>query len=159
MPDARSDTRSLSSHQRGRDQTVEPPQGFDAFDCWNGAFSPDGMSLAVPVRADAYAADRSLALVDVARGVAVAVGGSAVEDGYVFLAWSTTGDRVFMSGGRRAPASPVPARRADSASPVRRGAQLQRDGGEMSRGPARALRLCTLRETRRGGPICSKNEC
>ncbi len=57
------------------------------------------MSLAVPARAGGYAADRSLALVDLARGVATAVEESAVEDGYVFLAWSTAGDRVFMTGG------------------------------------------------------------
>lgn len=83
----------------GRDQAVAPPLGFVAFDCWSGAFSPDGTSLAVPARAGGYGADRSLALVDLARGVAMAVEESAVEDGYVFLAWSTAGDRVFMSGG------------------------------------------------------------
>lgn len=84
---------------RGRDQTVARPHGFVGFDCWSGAFSPDGTLLAVPVRAGEHAADRSLALVDVARGEAVAVDASTVEDGYVFLAWSTAGDRVVMSGG------------------------------------------------------------
>ena len=84
----------------GDDHTVAPPKGFVAFDCWRGTFSPDTTSLAVPVViADGYDAARSLALVDLARGVAQAVGGSAVEDGYVFLAWSSGGDRVFMSGG------------------------------------------------------------
>ncbi len=83
----------------GRDQTVAPPQGFVAFDCGSGAFSPDGRSLAVAVRAGGYEAERSLALVDLADGVARAVEGSTVHPDYVFVAWSSGGERVFLSGG------------------------------------------------------------
>jgi hypothetical protein len=83
----------------GRDQTVTSPPGFVAFDCWSGAFSPDGTSLAVPVRAGGYAADRSLALVDLTSGAADAVEGSTVHPDYVFVAWSSEGDRIFLSGG------------------------------------------------------------
>lgn len=84
----------------GRDQTVAPPQGFVAFDCWSGAFSPDGMSLAVPARAGGHEADRSLALVDLASGAVRAVEGSTVDPVYIFVAWSSGGDRVFVSGAR-----------------------------------------------------------
>jgi len=83
----------------GRDQTFAPPQGFVAFDCWNGAFSPDGETLAVPARAGGYEARRSLTLVDLAAGVARKVDGSAVHPDYVFVAWSSEGDRVVLSGG------------------------------------------------------------
>jgi hypothetical protein len=82
-----------------RDQAVAPPQGFVAFDCGSGAFSPDSLSLAVLARAGGYEADRSLALVDLASGAAEAVAGSTVHPDYMFVAWSSEGDRVFLSGG------------------------------------------------------------
>lgn len=85
-----------------RDHAVAVPNGFVSFDCRKGAFSPDAISLAVPVAvASGYQADRSLALIDLAAGVASAVDGSRVEAGYVFVAWSSGGDRVFISGGER----------------------------------------------------------
>lgn len=84
---------------RGRDQVVVPRPGFAAFDCASGAFSPDGRSLAVAATAGGYEAERSLALVDLAHGVARRVEGSTVHPDYVFIAWSTNGNRVFLSGG------------------------------------------------------------
>jgi hypothetical protein len=83
----------------GREQTVAPPQGFVAFDCWAGAFSPDGTRLAVPARGGGYESERSLALVDLEYGVASTVPESSVHPDYVFVAWSSAGDRVFLGGG------------------------------------------------------------
>jgi hypothetical protein len=83
----------------GRDQTFAPPQGFAAFDCWAGAFSPDGKMLAVPARAGGYDSERSLALVDLEDDLASTVPESTVHPDYVFVAWSSGGDRVFLSGG------------------------------------------------------------
>ena len=85
----------------GRDLTVVPPQGFGAFDCWSGAFAPDNSSLAIAVSAGGNEAERSLALVDLADGATRAVDGSGVDPPYVFVAWSSAGDRVFVSGGER----------------------------------------------------------
>lgn len=82
------------------DRAIAPPDGFAAFDCASGAFSPDGQSLAVPVvRSLEHGVSRSLAFVDVEEGVATAVQGSTVHPDYVFVAWPEGGDRVFLSGG------------------------------------------------------------
>lgn len=83
----------------GRDRTFAPPQGFTAFDCWAGAFSPDSTLLAVPARGDGFDSERSLALVDLEVGVASIVPESSVGPVYGFVAWSSVGDRVFFSGG------------------------------------------------------------
>jgi hypothetical protein len=83
----------------GRDQTFVPPEGFVAFDCWSGAFSPDGRLLGVPVRAGGYEAERALALADLNDAVVSIVHESTVQPDYVFVAWSSAGDRVFISGG------------------------------------------------------------
>jgi hypothetical protein len=87
----------------GDERTIHPPKGFAGFDCWSGAFSPDGRRLAVAVtRTDAPDPPRSLALVDVADREASAIDGSSVHPHYGFVAWSRDGERVFMSGGRPA---------------------------------------------------------
>jgi hypothetical protein len=39
--------------------------------------------------------------VDVERGVARAVEGSEAEPPYVYIAWASTGESVFVSGGER----------------------------------------------------------
>jgi hypothetical protein len=83
----------------GRDRMFAPPQGFAAFDCWAGSFSSDGETLAIPARAGGYDSERLLALVDLEDGVASIVPGSTVGPVYVFVAWSSGGDRVFVSGG------------------------------------------------------------
>jgi hypothetical protein len=87
--------------ESGRDRAVEPPPAFAAFDCWSGAFSPDGSTLAVAVVLEDAASDaeRTLALVDLDDGEATPVEGSSVHPHYGFVAWSAGGDRVFMSGG------------------------------------------------------------
>jgi WD40 repeat protein len=83
----------------GDDRTIEPPQEFATFDCWSGAFSPDGKTLAVAALYEgAYDDDRTLALVDLGDGEATPINGSSVGAPYVYVAWSSAGDRVFMSG-------------------------------------------------------------
>jgi hypothetical protein len=84
----------------GSERAVEPPRDFTAFDCSSGAFSPDGTSLAIPALVAGFEAGRLLTLVDLESGSAEAVEESAVADGYVHVAWSSGGDRVFVSGGR-----------------------------------------------------------
>jgi hypothetical protein len=85
--------------ESGDDRVIEPPAGFAAFDCWSGAFSPDGQSLALAAMYEnGWNAERTLALVDLDDGQATPVDGSTVGPQYVFVAWSSSGDRVFMSG-------------------------------------------------------------
>jgi hypothetical protein len=85
----------------GDDRAIEPPEGFGGFQCWSGAFSPDGATLAVGIVLEARVPDAEgvLALVDVEDGVATPVESSSVHPHYGFVAWSAAGDRVFMSGG------------------------------------------------------------
>jgi hypothetical protein len=93
-------TLHVTDARAGSDRPVTPPEGFAAFDCASGAFSPDGATLALPVtRSVELGVSRSLALVDVEEGVATAVPGSTVQPDYVFVAWSQGSDRVFLSGG------------------------------------------------------------
>jgi hypothetical protein len=64
--------------------------------------SPDSTLLAVPVTGGrGFEAKSTLALVDVERGVARAVEGSEVEPPYVYIAWASTGESVFVGGGER----------------------------------------------------------
>ena len=81
------------------DRALEPPQDFSAFDCSSGAFSPDGALLAIPVLVAGFEAGRLLALVDPESGTAEVVDASGVAAGYVYVAWSSGGARVFLSGG------------------------------------------------------------
>jgi hypothetical protein len=90
----------------GSQMTVEPPPGFAAFDVWAGMFSPDGTTLALPVRRDVRDIDDAgsevqLGLVDVTDGTARVVEGSNVRDGYNFVAWTSSGEHVFFTGGVR----------------------------------------------------------
>jgi hypothetical protein len=92
----------VSDLRTGEELDIAPPAGFVAFDCSSAAFSPDGSLLAVPIAVgDGYKAARALALVDLSRGLATAVPGSRVPPGYVFVAWSSNGESVFISGGQR----------------------------------------------------------
>ena len=84
------------------ERTVRPPRGFVAFDCSSAAFSPDGSLLAVPIAMEQRSdGNRALALVDVASGLVRTVTGSSVEPGYVFVAWASDGESVFVTGGER----------------------------------------------------------
>jgi len=90
----------------GTDEQVRitAPDGL-AFVAYEGSFSPDGSTLAVPVKQagggwqsfSEYG--RELAMVSLATRETQIVPGSAVTPGYVFTAWSSDGDEVFMTGG------------------------------------------------------------
>ncbi len=100
--DASYETLHVTDVLTGEARAIAPPEGFVAFDCWSGAFSPDSTLLAVPVTGGrGFEAKRTLALVDVERGVVRAVERSEVEPPYVYIAWASTGESVFVSGGER----------------------------------------------------------
>jgi hypothetical protein len=90
----------LTHVESGYGRSIDPPAGFAAFDCWSGAFSPDGTSLAIgAMYEEIFDGERTLTLVDLEAGVATPVAGSTVDPDYVYVAWSSAGDRVFISGG------------------------------------------------------------
>jgi hypothetical protein len=93
-------TLHVTDVRTGEELAVSAPPGFATFDCWSAAFSPDGSVLAVPV-AESGGGPRALALVDLDRETVQFVKGSRVEPGYVFVAWASSGDSVFISGGER----------------------------------------------------------
>ena len=91
----------LTDVTTGQQQRIAPPRGM-ALLGYDGTFSPDGGTLALPVKqAGDPEADLDLALVDVKTGGIELVPGSRVPTGYVFTAWSSDGDAVFMTGGER----------------------------------------------------------
>jgi hypothetical protein len=93
-----------------------PPEGLAAYDCAAGTFSPDGETLAVPAaRQNLITGARELALVDVASGKATVVEGSDVPGGYIFTAWGSSGDEVFITGGQRREARTIVAYRLGDA--------------------------------------------
>ena len=81
----------------GKQIQVRPPAGAAGFAPERGVFSPDGKLLAVPVRTGPM---WQLALVDVGTGTATRVKGAAVQQDYVFVDWSASGETVFLAGGR-----------------------------------------------------------
>jgi hypothetical protein len=82
----------------GEDVEVRPPAGATGFAPEQGVFSPDGKLIAVPVRTGP---DWQLAVVDVGAGTATRITGAAVQEDYVFVDWSASGETVFIAGGRR----------------------------------------------------------
>jgi hypothetical protein len=86
----------------GRVRVARAPSGT-AFDPWGGVFSPDGRTIAVPVRepGEPGTAPRSLGLIDVATGRVAIVPRSEVAAGYNLVAWSADGRHVFITGGTR----------------------------------------------------------
>jgi hypothetical protein len=79
-------------------RSLPAPSGL-LFDYWEAEFAPDGEVIAVPAheRGDGEG-DRQLALVDVASGRATVVDSSTVPAGYNFVAWSASGQHVFLAG-------------------------------------------------------------
>ncbi len=89
----------LTDVTTGEQRRLAPPDGL-ALLAYEGAFSPDGATLAVPIKAAGDpGADRELTLVDVDTGEIELVPGSRVPTGYVFTAWSRDGEEVFLTGG------------------------------------------------------------
>jgi hypothetical protein len=86
----------------GRVRVARTPAHM-AFEPWAGAFSPDDRLLALPVRGPGQpaTAPRQLALIDVASGRVGLVPDSGVPAGYTLVAWSASGDHVFITGGDR----------------------------------------------------------
>jgi len=92
----------LTDADTGASRTIAVPDGFDSFDPWDGAFSPGGSLLALPVKLQARAnSEFALGLVDVRRGLVRVVVGSFVPSGYTLVAWSSSGEDVFLTGGKR----------------------------------------------------------
>jgi hypothetical protein len=88
---------ALTDARTGTSRTIRAPAGF-TFEPWTAAFSPSGELLGIPVRVVADG-PRQLALVDVARGRVAVVPRSSVSPGYTLVAWSASGDDVFLTGG------------------------------------------------------------
>lgn len=89
----------LTDVTTGEQRHIAPPDDFGLL-AWEGAFSPDGSTLAVPVaKIGDQNGDQELALVDVGTGDIELVPGARVRGGYVFTAWSRDGSEVFMTGG------------------------------------------------------------
>jgi hypothetical protein len=83
----------------GEDEVVRPEDPFVFEETYEGAFSPDGSALAVPVRHERRRDDRRIAVVDVERvsvRVLPAIGG--VESPL----WSPDGEELFVIAGRGA---------------------------------------------------------
>jgi len=94
------DSMRITDLASGRDVTVNPPSSTYGFDAYRGSFSPDGTTIAVPVRTDSdpTSLQWKLALVDVATGAVTLVNGTDTQGPYAYVDWSPTGAEVFMSG-------------------------------------------------------------
>ncbi|MGH2926297.1 MAG: hypothetical protein ACRDK1_10050 [Solirubrobacterales bacterium] len=92
----------ITDGRTGKTKQVKPPAGYSFK--YEGAFSPDGSLLAVPVVPDAEAKDPdgarwSMALVNLRRGAASIVAGSRLDPDYHAMAWSASDGRLFFSAG------------------------------------------------------------
>jgi hypothetical protein len=110
----------LTDFAAGRQRRIRAPSGL-AFVAFEAASSPDGATLAVPVKQAgggwrSYSTyDRELALVSLESGETEIVPDSTVSPGSVFTAWSRAGDQVFMTGGARRAAREIVAYRLGEA--------------------------------------------
>ena len=87
----------------GSTRMLSPPAGAVGFEAFQGAFSPDGRTLAVAaLLGEGPDADRGLALVDVDTGRIELVDGATVATPSVFIDWAPSGDTVFIAGGQDA---------------------------------------------------------
>jgi hypothetical protein len=76
------------------------PPGTFGFEAYEGAFSPDGRTLALALSLDLGPdSRRALVLVDLETGELDVVDGTRVEAGYVYVDWSPSGESVFITGG------------------------------------------------------------
>lgn len=97
---------TLTDFASGEQRRIRAPAGFD-FVAYEATFSPDGRTLAVPVKAVGAGgrsdprSGRKLGLLDLDSGETAIVAGSAVPAGYVFSAWAAEGNQVFLTGGER----------------------------------------------------------
>jgi hypothetical protein len=91
-------TLELIDVRTGGRRRVAAPRGM-AFETWRAAFSPSGGQLAVPVRILGRRSPLRLAIVEPERRRLAMIAGSGVRPGYTFVAWSSSGRDVFLSGG------------------------------------------------------------
>lgn len=108
----------ITDVETGRRRAIPPPSPYRFLDGYDGAFSPDGSWLAVPVAARARGGDGDLrrlvqvALVDVRRGTTQVIPGSRLAAVYRKLAWSSSGDLYFAASRGRIMVHRPGARRA-----------------------------------------------
>jgi len=87
----------LTNTATGADAVVRPGSSFAFEETQDGAFSPGGSLLAVPVAAsDGH---RRVALVDMKQGTARLIAGSELASDYPALAWLPSGDWLVLSAG------------------------------------------------------------
>jgi hypothetical protein len=99
----RCDAVRLTDVRTGRHWSVEPPSPYRPVAGYDGAFSPDGTLVAVPVAARDRGDDRrraplGVALLDVRRRSARIVPGARLAAAYRKFAWSSSGELFFAAG-------------------------------------------------------------
>lgn len=100
----RCDAVRLTDIRTGRQASVEPPAPYRPVVGYDGAFSPDGRLVAVPVAPRGVAGTSGrlrVALVDVRHATAQVIPGSRLAADYRKLAWSSSGELFFATGGGR----------------------------------------------------------
>ena len=85
----------LSDVATGAGRTIPPPAGVRFTGAYDGAFSPDGRLVAVPVKGRRL----RVALIDVTRLTARIIPGSRLAADYRKIAWSSSGELFFSAGG------------------------------------------------------------
>jgi hypothetical protein len=95
----------LTNTATGEDAVVRTGGSFAFAETYDGAFSPDGSLLAVPV---VTSGGQRVALVDVRQAAGRVVPGSELSSDYPALAWTPSGDWLLWSagGGRLMAAQP-----------------------------------------------------
>jgi hypothetical protein len=99
----------ISNARTGKTTRVKPPAGSSFQAGYDGAFSPDGSLLALPVvptqdlrpTGDPRDGARwSMALVNVESSTAVVIKGSTLDSDYHRMTWSPSGSQLVFSAGR-----------------------------------------------------------
>jgi hypothetical protein len=95
----------ITDARSGETTRVRPPAGFSFQATYDGAFSPDGSLLALPMHSDRGDRGRDqkerwrVALVDAGSGTARLIRGSVLDPTYQAMAWSASGARLFFGAG------------------------------------------------------------
>jgi hypothetical protein len=132
--DASYETLHVTDVLTGEARAIAPPEGFVAFDCWSGAFSPDSTLLAVPVTGGDEVSRQSARSPSWTWSEA-SPGRSRDRRASVRLHRLGVHRRVrIRQRGRavRAPDPRVPSRRRAGGSRPGRGRRLLWDGGQLS---------------------------
>jgi hypothetical protein len=85
----------------GDEKVIPALPSYGVFNAWDGQFSPDGSTFAVPISSTSGAGpgrQSAVALVDVASGTVTGiVPDSATDAGCCRLSWDSTGGRLYMA--------------------------------------------------------------